>query len=112
MNQYSKNNLENRLIYNNIWYNLLQNRITANEIDLFIEDVLTIEDVLIYPVLTKDLAYNDIDINPKLIIVNITNNGKHPKDIYPLLQNIFLSYKIKYDITYDIHKQRYLILRL
>ena len=110
MNQYNKDNFENLLIYNNIYYNLLKNRIHENEILIFIEDIININDSLIYPLTTQDLLYNELDIKPYQIIINITGNKQTNQEIYKKLGYIFLSYGYNYNISNDMNKQRYLII--
>ena len=118
-NQYSNNNLENRLIYNNIYFNLFKNRLNENEILIFIEEIINIDCTLIYPVLNKDLAYNETETETDKIIINITtsydnhNTGtKGRQNLYNLLYSVFLSHKIKFEITFDIFKNKYLIIEL
>ena len=109
MGQFNEDSFQNLLIYNNIYYNLLKNKLHENEILLFIEDVVADGDVIKNIVIDNNIANNEVDMDIDNLIIDITNNSLEDAEMFKKLASIFVSHGYSYSIEYDIFNKRNLV---
>ena len=110
MNLYSEDNLENILMYNQLFYNLLSNKLHENEIILFIEEVVNLNNEVKNVVVTDELLNNDVDMDIKELVIDVTNNKLSDEDIYVGLRMIFKSHNYDYEVVYDFRGRRFIVI--
>ena len=110
MNLYDKDNLNNILKYNQLFYNLLKNKIHENEIILFIEDVINIDDEVKNIIVTDDILNCDLNLEIDTLLIDITKNKLEDKEVYRMLKMIFKSYGYDYVVDYDFTGRRFIFI--
>jgi len=110
MGLYHKDSFQNLLMYNQLFYNLLKNKISENEIILFIEDIINIDNEVTNIIITNDMLNNDMELNFNELIIDITNNKLNDVELYQSLKTIFISYGYCFSIEYDFKGRRFIYL--